>query len=93
MAARIINHNLFFENNKRTFVLVIRLLALICLGAALVYQLEFSKENHVMIKQGVWFEQYAKWIEIGVTVLMIGIVTIPKPLFKLYRWFENKIKD
>lgn len=91
--ARIVDHNLSFENNKRTFVLVVRLLALICLGAALIYQLEFSKENHIMIKQGVWFEQYAKWIEVGVTVLMIGIVAIPKPIFKLHRWFEDKIKD
>ncbi|THA54570.1 hypothetical protein E5555_05505 [Lactococcus lactis] len=92
-AARIVNHNLFFENNKRTLVLVIRLLALICLGAALVYQLEFSKENHIMIKQGIWFEQYAKWIEIGITVLMIGIAAIPKPIFKLHRWIEKKIRD
>ncbi|MCT0506481.1 hypothetical protein [Lactococcus cremoris] len=92
-AARIVNHNLFFANNKRTLVLVIRMLALICLGAALVYQLEFSKENHVMIKQGIWFEQYAKWIEIGITVLMIGITAIPKPIFKIHRWIENKIRD
>lgn len=92
-AARIVNHYSFFENNKRTLVLVIRLLALICLGAALIYQLEFSKENHIMIKQGIWFEQYAKWIEIGITVLMIGIAAIPKPIFKLHKWIEDKIKD
>lgn len=92
-AARIVNHNSFFANNKRTLILVIRILALICLGAALVYQLEFSKENHVMIRQGIWFEQYAKWIEIGITVLMIGITAIPKPIFKLHRWIENKIRD
>lgn len=92
-AAHIVNHYSFFENNKRTLVLVIRLLALICLGAALIYQLEFSKENHIMIKQGIWFEQYAKWIEIGITVLMIGIAAIPKPIFKLHKWIEDKIKD
>lgn len=92
-AARIVNHDLFFLHNKHTLLSVIRVLALICLGAVLVYQLEFSKTNPIMASQGIWFEQYAKVIEILVTIFMIGIVIIPKPIFKLYRWIGNKIGD
>lgn len=92
-AARIVRHDLFFLHNKRTLLSVIRVLALICLGAVLVYQLEFSKTNPIMASQGIWFEQYAKVIEILVTIFMIGIVIIPKPIFKLYRWIGNKIGD
>ncbi|MDU8932104.1 AAA family ATPase [Lactococcus cremoris] len=92
-AARIVRHDLFFLHNKHTLLAVIRVLALICLGSVLVYQLEFSKANPIMASQGIWFEQYAKWIEIGITVLMIGITAIPKPIFKLHRWIENKIRD
>lgn len=92
-AARIVRHDLFFLHNKHTLLSVIRVLALICLGAVLVYQLEFSKTNPIMASQGIWFEQYAKVIEILVTIFMIGIVIIPKPIFKLYRWIGNKIGD
>ena len=92
-AARIVRHDLFFLHNKHTLLAVIRVLALICLGSVLVYQLEFSKANPIMASQGIWFEQYAKVIEILVTIFMIGIVIIPKPIFKLYRWIGNKIGD
>ncbi|MCT1227915.1 hypothetical protein EFM07_11085 [Lactococcus lactis] len=92
-AARIVRHDLFFLHNKHTLLAVIRVLALICLGSVLVYQLEFSKANPTMASQGIWFEQYAKVIEIFVTILMIGIVIIPKPIFKLYRKIGNKIGD
>ena len=92
-AARIVRHDLFFLHNKHTLLAVIRVLALICLGSVLVYQLEFSKANPIMASQGIWFEQYAKVIEIFVTILMIGIVIIPKPVFKLYRKIGNKIGD
>ena len=92
-AAHIIHNDKIFSENKKILFSAIRVLALICLVAALMYQLEFSKTTPVLASQGIWFEQCAKIIEIFATIFMIAIVIVPKPIFKLYRWFENIIRD
>ena len=92
-AARVVGHYAFFENNNRTLFFVIRLLALLCLGSVLIYQLEFPQSSPEMVSQGIWFGQTAKWIEIVITIIMIIGVIIPKPIFLIYRWIGNKIKD
>lgn len=75
----------------KVFYKTVRILALICLGSALVYQLQFSKENPILITQGLWYEKTFKYVEIFVTVIMIFFVTIPKPLFKLKNIINNKM--
>ena len=44
-----------------------------------------------MASQGIWFEQYAKVIEILVTIFMIGIVIIPKPILNYTDGLEKKL--
>lgn len=93
ISARVTNNTDFHKNSKKNFFMVIRVLALICLGAVLVFELQYSKANPILADQGIWFEQVSKWVEIVITILMIGIVLVPKWLFKFHGWLGRKIKD
>ncbi|MFK4965180.1 hypothetical protein [Lactococcus garvieae] len=89
ISSRIINHERLNENAKRVFYLVIRILALMCLGSALIYQLQFSNSTPIFEQQGIWYWQVAKWVEIFITVGFLFLVIFPKPIFIA----KNKINN
>lgn len=90
MASRKIQDEEKDEAAKKTFYRIVRILALICLGSALIYQLQFSKENPLFTQQGLWYTQMSKWIEISVTLLMIVLAIFPLPIFKIKNWVNEK---
>lgn len=61
-----------------------------CLGVALIYQLQFSKENPIFTQQGIWYTNVFKWGEIIITAVMIGLAIFPLPIFKIKNWVNRK---
>lgn len=90
MSSRMIQEEEKDEAAKKTFYRIVRILALMCLGAALIYQLQFSNENPLFTQQGLWYTQMSKWVEIGITIVMIGLAIFPLPIFKIKNWVNRK---
>lgn len=90
MSSRMIQEEEKDEAAKKTFYRIVRILALMCLGSALIYQLQFSNENPLFTQQGLWYTQMSKWIEISVTLLMISLAIFPLPIFKIKNWVNEK---
>jgi hypothetical protein len=90
MSSRVFKEEGTDEGGKRTFYRIVRILALMCLGAALIYQLQFSKENPIFTQQGIWYTNVFKWGEIIITAVMIGLVIFPLPIFKIKNWVNRK---
>lgn len=91
VSSGITKHEKLSLRADKVFYKTVRILALICLGSALIYQLQFSKENPILITKGLWYEKTFKFIEVFVTIIMIFFVIVPKPLFKLKNIINNKI--
>lgn len=90
MSSRMIQEEEKDEAAKKTFYRIVRILALICLGAALIYQLQFSNENPIFIQQGLWYTKIFKRIEIGITITMMILTIFPLPIFKVKNWINRK---
>lgn len=89
ISSRITKHGNIPEVANKTFYRIFRILALLCLVSALIYQLQFSRTSFSLIQQGIWYSEGAKAIEFLITIIMIVIVLIPKPVFVLKNWLNR----
>lgn len=91
ISSGITGHGKLSLSADKVFYRTVRILALICLGSSLVYQLQFSKTNPLLINQGIWYEEHYKQIEIVITIVMMLVVIVPKPLFKIKNKINHKL--
>lgn len=61
-----------------------------CLGAVLIYQLQFSNENPLFAQQGLWYTKKFKDIEKYITIAMIILTIFPLPIFIVKNWINGK---
>lgn len=90
LSSRLIQEEEKDEAAKSTFYRIVRILALMCLGAVLIYQLQFSNENPLFAQQGLWYTKKFKDIERYITIAMIVLTIFPLPIFIAKNWINGK---